>query len=76
MEFNEKTVIITGASGGIGKATAKFFADEGANLTLVDLDENKLKEMVIELQLSEESYIIQEADVSKESEVKNMLMKP
>lgn len=32
--FEQKTVIITGASSGIGLATAKAFASEGANLVL------------------------------------------
>ena len=31
-----KTVIITGASGGIGAETARLFYAEGANLMLVD----------------------------------------
>jgi meso-butanediol dehydrogenase / (S,S)-butanediol dehydrogenase / diacetyl reductase len=32
--FDNKTVVITGASRGIGKGIAKRFADEGANLLL------------------------------------------
>jgi meso-butanediol dehydrogenase / (S,S)-butanediol dehydrogenase / diacetyl reductase len=32
--FEEPTVVITGASRGIGKGIAKRFADEGANLVL------------------------------------------
>ena len=32
--FEERTVVITGASRGIGKGIAKRFADEGANLVL------------------------------------------
>lgn len=35
MEFNEKTVIITGASRGIGAATARVFADAGAHVALL-----------------------------------------
>lgn len=34
MELHEKTIIITGASGGIGAAAARLFAREGANLVL------------------------------------------
>jgi 3(or 17)beta-hydroxysteroid dehydrogenase len=33
-----KTVIITGAGGGIGAATARLFAQEGANLVLTDIN--------------------------------------
>jgi NADP-dependent 3-hydroxy acid dehydrogenase YdfG len=35
MIFNGKTVIITGASAGVGAATARKFADAGANLLLL-----------------------------------------
>jgi short-subunit dehydrogenase len=35
MIFRDKTVIITGASEGIGAATARLFAEAGANLVLV-----------------------------------------
>lgn len=35
--FTDKTVLITGAASGIGLATAERFAQEGANLVLIDL---------------------------------------
>ncbi len=38
-----KTAIITGATGGIGEATAKLFLSEGANLMLVGRSAEKLK---------------------------------
>ncbi len=38
-----KTVLITGAASGIGKATAKLCAQMGANTILVDLNEEGLK---------------------------------
>ena len=34
-----KVVLVTGAASGIGRATAKAFAGEGATLALVDRDE-------------------------------------
>jgi 3-oxoacyl-[acyl-carrier protein] reductase len=37
--FVEKTIIITGAASGIGKATALIFAREGANVVCADIDE-------------------------------------
>ena len=37
--FEEKSVLITGASRGIGKGIAKRFADEGANLILASNEE-------------------------------------
>ncbi len=38
-----KTAIITGATGGIGEATAKLFLDEGACVMLVGRSKEKLK---------------------------------
>lgn len=44
-----KVAIITGASSGIGRATAKLFADEGAELILGARRKNKLNELVDEI---------------------------
>jgi NAD(P)-dependent dehydrogenase (short-subunit alcohol dehydrogenase family) len=38
MSFDEKSVLITGASSGIGRATALAFANEGASLLLADVN--------------------------------------
>ncbi len=54
-----KTAIITGAARGIGKAIARLFKNEGANLLLVDLDEAELKKTAQEL--GAEAFV---ADVS------------
>ncbi|XP_028178562.1 3-oxoacyl-[acyl-carrier-protein] reductase FabG-like [Ostrinia nubilalis] len=42
MDFTGKVVIVTGASSGIGAATAKLFASYGALLTLVGRNEERL----------------------------------
>ena len=38
MNFANRTVIVTGAAGNLGKAVATAFAEQGANLVLVDLE--------------------------------------
>ncbi len=43
MSLDGKVSIITGAAAGIGAATARLFARRGANLTLLDIDEEGLK---------------------------------
>lgn len=48
MILQGKTAIITGAAWGIGKAIAIRFAREGANLTLVDINESALAAMEAE----------------------------
>ena len=41
-EFNNKTVLVTGAASGIGEAIAKAFLQSGANVLAVDLDNDNL----------------------------------
>jgi len=43
MDMSGKTVLITGAAGGIGKAAAQVFSKAGANLVLSDLNGNLLE---------------------------------
>src|SRR5262245_14280129 len=45
MSFREKSVIVTGATSGIGRATAEAFGREGARLLLVGRDEQALAEV-------------------------------
>ncbi len=37
--FHGKTIVITGAGSGIGRATALIFAREGANVVCADINE-------------------------------------
>lgn len=43
MEFEGKVVLVTGASAGIGEATAEEFARRGAQLAIVGRDERNLR---------------------------------
>lgn len=63
-----KTAVITGAAGGIGKATARLFLKEGAKVLLVDRNIDGLKKMVDEFNSKDADYFV--ADVSKKEEVK------
>lgn len=48
--LKDKVAIITGASSGIGKATAELFADEGASVVLTGIDQEELNEVVEKIQ--------------------------
>ena len=39
-DFDNRTLVLTGAAGGIGKAIAKVFVDCGANVLLADINES------------------------------------
>jgi len=64
--MQNKTIIITGAAGEIGYATAERFSREGANIMLVDIDEAALQEKAAQLSGPVEYCT---ADVSKEADV-------
>ena len=44
-----KTVIVTGAASGMGRATAHLFADEGANVVVADIGEPRVAAVVAEI---------------------------
>lgn len=64
--LENKTAIITGGSGGIGFATAKLYLKEGANVMLVDINEQALVDAKKELNATNVSYCV--ADVSKQED--------
>lgn len=70
--FLNKTVIITGAGSGLGRAAAERIAGEGANLVLVDIDEDGLAETASAIEASSPAgrAITRVADVADETQVR------
>jgi NAD(P)-dependent dehydrogenase (short-subunit alcohol dehydrogenase family) len=71
--FSGKSVIITGAGSGLGRAAALQIAKEEGKLTLVDLNEVGLKETAEEIrQVAPKADVLNvTANVANESEVEN-----
>ncbi|MGN6268084.1 MAG: SDR family oxidoreductase [Ginsengibacter sp.] len=71
--FENKTIIITGAAMGLGLAAAKELAARGANLALVDYNEKSLNDAKAEIanDFPDVKIITVVADVSNEEVVKN-----
>ncbi|KRK65193.1 hypothetical protein FC72_GL001569 [Companilactobacillus tucceti DSM 20183] len=62
--IKDKVVIITGASSGIGEATAKLLANKGAKLVLGARRENKLQQIVSDIKKDGGEAIYQVTDVT------------
>jgi short-subunit dehydrogenase len=73
--FANKIVIITGASSGIGRATALAFAREGATTVLVSRSEEKLQKVANEIRLFNPSTLVIPTDVSLQEKVHSMVEK-
>jgi len=65
--LKNKTAIITGGAGGIGKEAARLFSGEGANVMLVDLHKDELEKTIQEIGDKNIKYVV--ADVSKNEDV-------
>ena len=69
MRLKNKTAIITGAGGGIGRAISSSLAGEGANLVLLDTSDESLVEVTDGLKPIGCGILVKKADVTKQDEV-------
>ncbi|HKO98251.1 MAG TPA: glucose 1-dehydrogenase [Pyrinomonadaceae bacterium] len=74
-EFSNKTVLVTGATSGIGRATALRFARSGANLVAVGRNPEALQLLENEVsELGSECLVVQ-ADLAHEQEARSTMAK-
>jgi len=69
--IKDKVVVITGASSGLGEATARALAKEGAKLVLGARRVDRLKALASELSLGDKAAV--ETDVSNYAQVKHLV---
>ena len=69
--LDKKVAVITGGAGGIGRAVGKLFVEEGADVLLVDLDEEALAAAVQEIGSNRISYFV--ADVTSQADNQAMI---
>src|SRR6266850_1471674 len=70
MKLKDKVAIVTGGASGIGAASARLFAAEGARLALVDQDKVGLGQVATDIEAGGGSAIILPADVSSDAEAR------
>lgn len=70
--LNEQVVIITGASSGIGRATAKKLASEGANVVLAARREERLIELKDEIEKEGGKAVYKVTDVTSRNDMEEL----
>ncbi|WP_318568623.1 SDR family oxidoreductase [Salinigranum marinum] len=73
MTFEGTVTVVTGAGSGMGRATAELFAEQGAQVAVVDLDEAAAEETVERIEAAGGDALALEADVSSAADVRAMV---
>lgn len=75
MSFIGKSVLITGASSGIGAGIAVAFAKTGANVAIIGRNEQKLKNVAAKCEKHGITPLVLKKDISKEVDAKDVISK-
>jgi NAD(P)-dependent dehydrogenase (short-subunit alcohol dehydrogenase family) len=74
-ELSGQKAMLTGAGGGIGRELSLALAEMGADVALVDIEQEKMKKVAEELRSYGGKVMVCKADVSKAKEVEDMVAK-
>ncbi|XP_068623372.1 3-oxoacyl-[acyl-carrier-protein] reductase FabG-like [Battus philenor] len=75
MSFKDKVVFVSGASSGIGAATAIEFSKEGADVVIVARNESKMNKVASECEAYGKKPLVIKADLSIEKEAEGAIDK-
>lgn len=75
MKLEGKIAVITGGGSGIGQATAKLLAQEGASIVVADLDAEAGKETAQQIKAGGGKAIAVETDVTRAGQVEALVQK-
>ena len=73
MRLKDKVALITGSGSGIGEATAKTFAREGATVVVTDIDDDAGKRVVSEIRQAGGTAEYTHADVGEPADIEKMI---
>ena len=73
MTFEDKTILVTGAGRGIGKAAAIKFAELGGRLVLSDVNTHNLEDTRRELESLGQKCFLYQLDVTDLNQIENMV---
>lgn len=71
--LKEKAAVVTGGGNGIGEATCKLFASEGAKVAIFDVNETDGKRVLKEIADKGGTARFEQVDVSRETDVRDAL---
>jgi len=73
MNFEGKVALVTGGNSGIGRATARIFAREGAKLVIAARNAERSQQVVDDIQANGGTAIFVPTDVSVPSQVERVV---